>query len=555
MLKKFWFVVVASLIGLQGCSSGGSPSAPSSEPPKPGSSSSSSSSSGSVASSSSSSSSSSGRVASSSSSSSSSGGGSSSSSSSSSGGSADLAAAKSLVSSVRSALYFNFEDTIDSLGRLFVGDTRTAFYAFRDKVYKAQLVNGAHPEYLLEALGKVGNVIAEALSANIQGTATEAKMITLDNVTVAFTPVPAGLGWTHTYKILQVVDVCKGTAGEDTRACSVDVDLTVVANFGRKPTGSTGPGSQNVNASSVKINLNGSLKNAYLSAAFIPAMNSNHVSSDLASFQSDETQKPTWDSSLVVLIESGPLALNLPLRLSRLPDNDIVADLNVKANAASLLLRVSNNSGSELTGSTEVNTNELRIGFFRFDDVKIEAGADVSSDGERFVFKANIDKPNAVVSMDTDTAKYTLVSKTVESCPVDARCAVDSDIEILGETTTDFLPLAASVDFNAVLKGVPASDMALDLSRKSNKLIELTQLKVTSKDNVLNITGVMDWYGVIESLIASNSSGTSFTVQSTSAGVRSGNIKAMNGSILATVVNQVTGFDVKYTDGTSSTFK
>jgi hypothetical protein len=536
MRKNFWLVVAASLIGLQGCSSGGTPSTPSSEPPKPSSSSSGSSSSSSSSSSSISSSTSS------------------SSSSSSSGSSAGLTAAKSLVSSVRSVVYFDFEDSIDSLGRLFVGDTRAAFYAFRDKVYKAQLVNGAQPDYLLEALGKVGNVITKALGDNIEGSATSATMITLEGVTVAFTPVPAGLGWTHTYKIQQAVNVCDGRLGEDSSACTVDVDLTAVVNFGRAPTGSNGATSQKLDAKTVKVNLNGSLKNAYLSAVFLPLIDSNHVSADSLSYESDEADQAGWDSSSAMLIELGPLALNLPLRLTRLPGNDILAEVNLKATADGLLLQVSNNTRSEFVAGTEVNTSDLRIGFWQFDKVKIEAGANVRSAGESFVFSAKVDQPTAVVSL-ADSPKYTLVSTSVESCPSGTRCTTDSDFEILGETATAFLPLAVVADFDAVLTGVPASGMTLNMSRESNKLMDLSQLIVTSKDGIFNLDGVLDWYGDIKSLTASNSSGTTFTVQSSNLGARSGSIKAMNGSVLATVADRGTEFDVKYTDGTSTTFK
>lgn len=525
MNKALLLLVTMGMVAAQGCSSGGT---------TPGETSSSSSS-GTLSSSSSSSSSSSGA---------------SSSSSSSSSGQVDVGAAKTLVQDADVVVNFDFSDPVDSLGYLFHGETRSAYFDFRDEVYRAGLFNGEHPTHLLNAFAKVGGVITEALGANIEGTAVSMTEVTVDGVTAVFTPESigvAGRGRRHTYVIQQIVDVCDAEANEDTTACMVDVDLVVVAEFGRQPTGSNGETSQLLNATDVTINFEGVLRNGYLLASIAPVAGTSHVSASTLVFESNEQVQQGWDKSSVTFVETENLSLNIPVNLSQLPNEAVISGLSITGAAAALTIELANNQKTETVDGAEVTTDDLRVSLLQMDDLVLTAASDVHKADESFEFVLGLAKPgSSVVSIEP----YTLVTTVVETCPAGVEtCSTKTDVDTANETAEDFLALEATIGFDAVLEAVGDFGIDMKISRESDDLLSLDQLLLASGDGSLTMSGIVDWYGQISELSASNGSGAQLIIEKDESGVRSGSITGMDGTVLGTVEDAGEEIKVNFSDG------
>ncbi|MCR6650324.1 MAG: hypothetical protein NVV73_01920 [Cellvibrionaceae bacterium] len=436
-------------------------------------------------------------------------------------------------------------NVLGSISNLFSGGTKQAFDAFRSKVDASQVLGGKRADYLLEAFGEVGNAIVEVLSASISGGDRPTKVGIVD---ISSNVAVSGRAQLHTYLIKQNLNLCD--AGEDSAACNVEVDLTVVLDFPRAPLGGKAETSTSLGANmGLMADITGVIKNGYLSAQLLPAAaGSHHVAFDYLDLYMDQAEVTGWNSSSIITLELEGMAVNIPVVLQQLgAAAPVSAELTLVGSAAELMIDVDSKSGETTVGGTTTTTSLLTADFGALSSLELTADAVIKDTlGESFELDASLVKAGAL-----GAGSYRLVSEGTKTC-TGGRCVSESDIEIEGETASNFINALVNLDFSAVLAGVDPVSITAAAQRASNELFSLDNMGLTSGDGTLDLSGEFDWDGEIASLNASNDAGLRLQITSNASGVRSGTLVNASGQKVADVVEEGGKIVIKYVNGTSA---
>jgi hypothetical protein len=296
------------------------------------------------------------------------------------------------------------------------------------------------------------------------------------------------------------------------------------------------------------VDITGVIKNSYLSAELKPAAaGSHHVAFDYLDLYMDQADVTGWDSSLVVTLELENMSLNIPLVLTQLGATaPVSAEINLLGTAEELVIDLDSKSGAVTNGGTKTTTSLLTVDFGALSSLDIDAEGIVKDTlGESFQLNASLLKEGSL-----GAGPYKLVSESIETCTGNS-CKTESELEIEGESATNFINALIGLDFSAVLAGVEPVSITATAQRASDELFSLDGLKLTSGDGTLDMSGEFDWDGEIASLEALNDAGLRLQITSDANGKRSGTLVNAAGQKVADVVEEGGNIVLKYVNGDS----
>lgn len=392
---------------------------------------------------------------------------------------------------------------------------------------------------VLAVLGKVGESMVAHIANDAGSTSpTSGEVFDLPEEvkSVNFNRTNSGLAATVSMAVQETIalDSCKKAHEGKTQAaieafCNVEVNLSLNLDMDRRYSGTANPPSLELSRPA-RITLTGTLSNSYVSLEFKPLASGSHISFSEVVLLMADTEIAGWKDITDISVVTSDFALNLPVEITELNRGEdavkVVATVAGGIGVADIgyVARTAEDEKAPVASDQAITVNALQ-------GVELAVAALISSEhGDSFDMNANLSAEN------TGGARtYTILVK--QECEDD--CEQTTELEITGETATDFLTVAATGSFEAILAGIAEPlNVEFDGGRASDALLGIEKLSLASGDISYLLKGNFDHEGNIVSFDALNDAGLhiEFTTDETS-GEPSGNIVDADGNVVAVITD------------------